>query len=144
MYIYITHTYSRVQNKVSITILLHNCSTMFTVSVPFPVFNPVFAAQRKHSENTFEKRQTPFQFSGVTGATAVPRGTSTTDQRTPDITSHRDTLPPCPPDISLPAPQTSPSLPPRYLPPCPPDIASHSDCGSRCLGDREGACLCDS
>ena len=45
MYIYITHTYSRVQNEVSITVLLHNRSTMFTVSVPFPVFNRVFAAQ---------------------------------------------------------------------------------------------------
>ena len=109
MYIYITHTYSRVQNKVSITVLLHDRSTMFTVSVPFPVFNCVFAAQQKHSENMFEKWQTLFPFSGVTGATAVPRG------------SHRDTLPPCPPDI-----------------------VSHSDCGSRCLGDREGAYLCDS
>jgi len=54
---------------------------MFTVSVPFPFFNRVFAAWRKHGDNTFEKRQTPFPFSGVTGATAVPRGTSTTNQR---------------------------------------------------------------
>ena len=72
MYIYITHTYSRVQNNVSITVLLHDRSTMFTVSVLFPVFNRVFAVQRKHGENTFQKRQTPFPFSGVTGATAVP------------------------------------------------------------------------
>ena len=52
MYIYITHTYSRVQNKVSITVLLHDRSTMFTVSVLFPVFNRVFAAQRKHVRKT--------------------------------------------------------------------------------------------
>ena len=62
MYIYITHTYSRVQNKVSITILLHDRSMMFTVSIPFPVFNHVFAAQQKHGETMFEKQQTPFQF----------------------------------------------------------------------------------
>ena len=72
MYMYITHTYSRVQNKVSITILLHDRSTMFTISVPFPVFKRVFAAQRKHGENTFKKWQNPFPFFGVTGATAVP------------------------------------------------------------------------
>ena len=72
LYIYM---YSRVQNKVSITVPLHDRSMMFTVSVPFPFFNRVFVAQRKHGENTFKKRQTPFPFSGVTSETAVPRGT---------------------------------------------------------------------
>ena len=74
------------------------CKTVLRC-LPFPFRFRFLTVFLLPSENTFEKWQTPFPFSDVTCATAVPRGTSTTYQRTQTSRATET--------CSLPAPQTS-------------------------------------